>query len=244
MGIFPTVTNNAPTGFWSRVRKGRADATGLLATLGSGDGQAIIAQTNSLLAESSSWSEPLATWELAPRGLAFANAAVSSANQVFGPIKITAESVTLAGPTGEVPFSIQNSSKRTLNVVLLCKTGGGVRVVGSRLISTRLAPRETFVQIPIDMGSALYGKLTVQVMAGSVIVAKQTVDVRRSFLDRLALIGGIVVVLGGMLVWIVLRVRKAPGIDDAGLADQPDAAEQSARYTDSNPCGAEGPDGQ
>ncbi|MDR3686735.1 MAG: hypothetical protein P4L93_07260 [Coriobacteriia bacterium] len=238
----PTVTKNAPVGFWARVRKARADATGLLAVLGPNDDQATVAQTNSLLAESSTWSDPAATWKQAGSGLAFAGAAVDSANSLFSQIKMTAEAVTLANSTGNIPVNIQNGSKQTLSVVLLCKTGGGVRVVGQRLIPTKLAPRETFVEIPIDMGSALYGKLTVQVMAGNVIVTKKTIDVRRSYLDRLALIGGIVVILGGMLIWIVLRVRKSPDVAQTRTRPISDAADQDARYTEADPDRSEGPD--
>jgi hypothetical protein len=238
----PTVTKNAPAGFWIRVRKARADATGLLAILGSNDSQATVAQTNSLLAESSSWSDPAASWKQAPSGLAFANAAVDSANSLFGQIKMSGEAVTLANSTGNIPVNIQNGSKQTLSVVLLCKTSGGVRVVGQRLIPTKLAPSETFVEIPVDMGSTLYGKLTVQVMAGNVIVTKKTIDVRRSYLDRLALIGGIVVILGGMLVWIVLRVRKSPDVGEAGGRSTSNAAEHDPRYTEADSDGTERPE--
>jgi hypothetical protein len=103
---------------------------------------------------------------------------------------------------------------------VLAKTSSGVNVVGSRAVSTKLAPGETFVQIPIDMQGALTGKVTVEVMAGSVVVVKQTVSVRRSYLDRLALIGGILALLGGMLVWIVVRVRRSPDIDEGDYEDE------------------------
>jgi hypothetical protein len=81
----------------------------------------------------------------------------------------------------------------------------------------------------------------VQVMAGNVVVAKQTIDVRRSYLDRLVFIGGIVALLGGMLVWIVLRVRRAPDIDDDESTDA-DAPDQGQRYTGSDSDRAEGPE--
>jgi hypothetical protein len=97
-------------------------------------------------------------------------------------------------------------------------------------MTVKLAPRETFVPIPIDMQDALYGKVAVQVMAGSIVVAQETVAVRRSYLDRLALVGGVVIVLGGMLVWIVLRVRQSPDIGDEG-DDEDDVGGE--RYTES-----------
>jgi hypothetical protein len=236
----PTATKNAPAGFWARVRSARANATGMIAVLTSSDGDATSAEVNSLVAESSAWTEPAATWVSAKDGLAFADAALKTSKSVFGAIKVSATSVTLAGATGDVPVTIQNTSKKTLNVMVVTKTTGGMVVAGSRAVPTKLAPRETYVTVPVDMQSTLYGKLTVQVMAGSVVISKQTVTVRRSYLDRLALIGGIVVVLGGMLVWIVMRVRRAPGLDDDGTDSQPSGAEHddaSARYTEARSDG-------
>ena len=131
-----------------------------------------------------------------------------------------------------MPVNVQNTSSKTLAVVLSCRTSNGVRLSGSRLIPTTLAPGETFVSVPIDMGSMLSGSLTVRVMAGNVVVAQQSVVVRHSYLDRLVLVGGIVVVLAGMLVWIVLRVRRAQAVDESGQHDEPDADSSPERYTE------------
>lgn len=252
----PATTKGAPRDFWSTVRSARAHAAGMLALFSSSDAQATSAQTDSLLAEASEWSEPSAKWRLADVGLVYANAAIKTATSAFGAIKVSAPAVTLAGATGEIPVTIQNTSKKTMIVVVLTKTSGGIQVVGKNAVSTKLPPSDTYVQIPIDMQSALYGRLTVQVMAGSVVIAKAVIPVRRSYLDRLALIGGIVLVLGGMLLWIVLRVRRSPDVrddeadDDAFDGDEPaagneesahepatsaDDAAPTARYTGAHP---------
>jgi hypothetical protein len=229
---FPVVaTKNAPAKYWQTVRSARARATGLIDVLTAADNQATAAQTNSLLAEASYWSEPSARWLHAADGLTFAKSAIDSANGVFSAIKVSATTLTLAGSTGNVPVTISNGSKKTLSVVVLAKTSGGMTVVGGRAIPTKLPPSDTLIEIPVDMQSTLYGRLTVQVMAGSVVVAKATVPVRRSYLDRLVLIGGIVLLLGGMLVWIVLRVRRSPDIHD-GADSHPDDAATQERYTD------------
>ena len=210
----PTATRNAPAGFWTKVRSARAHAAGMMDVLTSSDDQATSAQTNSLLAESAVWSEPSAKWALSSAGLAHADAALKTANSVFDAIKISAPSLRLSGQTGKVPVTIQNNSKKTLNVVVVPITTGGMTISGSRAIPVKLPPSDTLVEIPIDMQSVLFGKLTVQVMAGTVVIAKQTVSVSRSYLDRIATVGGIVVLLGGMLVWIVLRVRRSPDVYD------------------------------
>ena len=223
-------TKNAPRDFWSTVRSARSHATGMIAVLTSSDDGATSAQNSSLIAESSEWSEPSAKWQFAKSGLAFASAALKTSNAVFSTIKVSATSITLAGSTGNIPVNIQNGSKKTLTVVVLTKVSSGVNVVGNRAIPTKLAPGETYVQIPIDMQGALSGKVTVQVMAGSVVVAKQTVSVRRSYLDRLALIGGILLLLGGMLVWIVVRVRRAPDVN--GYAEEYEEDDEDGEYYD------------
>jgi hypothetical protein len=171
--------------------------------------------------------------------MAFAQAATKTGSAVFSKIHVSASPVTLAGSTGDVPVNIQNGTQKTLSVVVTTKTSGGIDVVGSRSIPTRLAPRETFVQIPVDMNSALNGKLTVEVMSGPLVISRQTVTVRRSYLDRLALIAGIVIVLGGMLAFIVRRVATAPELDDDETGDRDDAhsdeEDAAARYTVPNP---------
>lgn len=209
----PSGTVRAPAGYWPRIRTARADAEGLLAILSASDTQAAAAQTNSLLAQADAWSGPRGTWRLAKPGLDLADSAIRSAKGLFSAISISAQPMTLASSTGEVPITIRNNSNKTLNVVVVATTGGGARVARDRLIRMALPPRETFILIPVDMQSALRGRLTVQVMAGQVTIAKQSVPVSRSYLDRLALIGGVVVVLGGMLLWIVFRVRRSPSIE-------------------------------
>ena len=222
--------------FWTPVRKARQNAAGLLAALGVSDPGAGSAQAQSLIAESSAWSEPDGTYLFGAPGLSFANAAIKTGGSVFGKIKVSASQVTFAGSRGDVPVNIENSSQKTLDVVVTARPSGGVAVVGSKTTRTRLAPRETFVQIPVDMQSALSGKLTVEVVSGPLVISRQTVVVRRSYLDRVALIVGIVLVLGGMLAFIVRRVATAPELDDEETAEAQgiEVNDSMPRYTVSN----------
>ena len=223
--------------FWAAVRAGRANSEALLAALGPGSATASMAQAHSLVSESHAWAEPAQSYQLAPAGIDFAQAAYRAGQAIFSKIDVTAQPVTLAGATGQVPINIQNTSQETLSVFIVAKPSGGMEVVGASRIPTKLPPRETFVQIPVDMHSALTGRLTVEVMSGPLVISRQTVTVRRSYLDRLALIAGIVVVLGGLLVFIVRRVATSP---ELAADDDSDPDGDTERYTESKPTASDG----
>lgn len=208
----PLPTSAPPAGHWKTVRTARLNAEGLLAVLSASDTKATAAETNSLLSQADAWSGPRGSWKLSASGLELARAATRSGKDVFSAVSVSVQAITLASSTGQIPITIRNNSNKTLSVTILAKTGGGALVIGDRVIKTNLPPQETFIQIPVDLQSTLRGRLTVQVLAGPVVIAKQTAIINRSYLDRLALIGGVILVLGGMLLWIVLRVRRAPSI--------------------------------
>ena len=221
-----------PTEYWKTVRLARAYAKGLLAALGPGGPGVASAQTDSLLAESSAWSGPDGSWAEAARGLALANTALDVAKAGLGDVSIAAEPVTFAGKRGDLPVSITNTTKNTLKVIVRAAASGDAQVTGNPLIETELRPQETFVQIPVDMRSALSSKLKVEVLAGEVVLAHTTVAVQASYLDRIAIIGGIVLVLCVLLVFIVRRVRTAEKADDDRRDSAADAVLSDARYTE------------
>jgi hypothetical protein len=219
--------------FWAAVRAGRTNAEALLAALGAGSQSASDAQSQSLVSESHAWSEPAGTYALAAQGTDFAQAAYHAGRAIFDKIHMSAQPVTLAGATGQVPVNIQNSTQQTLTVYIVARADSGIEVVGNGRVATKLPPRETFVQVPVDMHSALNGHLTVEVMSGPLVISRQTVAIRRSYLDRLALIVGIVVVLGGLLAFIVRRVATSPEIGDEN--DEARASDSPEGYTESGP---------
>jgi hypothetical protein len=227
--------SSAPAGYWKTVRSARAYAGGLLAALGPGGPGVASAQTDSLLAESSAWAEPDGTWASAERGFAFAKASLAVSKAALGNLSIKAEPVTFAGKRGEVPVSITNNSKNTLSVVVRATASGDAEVVGGRTIRTVLRPQETFVPIPVDMNSALSSKLKVEVLAGDIVLAHTTVNVQASYLDRIAIIGGIVLVLGALLIFIVRRVRGAEIVGDTRARTSPGADSPAERYTTDGP---------
>jgi hypothetical protein len=220
-----------PAGYWAAVRSARAYADGMLAALGPGGSGVASAQSDSLLAESSAWSESDGAWTSAQRGLDFASASLALSKAAFGKVSIKAEPVTFAGKRGEVPVSITNTTKNTLAVVVRASASGDARVVGSRRIKTVLRPQETFVPITVDMQSALSSKLKIEVLAGDVVLAQETVNLQASYLDRIAIIAGIVLLLGALLIFIVRRVRSAEVAEDNAAQSAQDTQSLAERYT-------------
>jgi hypothetical protein len=217
-------TPDAPKGFWKKVAKSRSYAAAYLAAIGPANPDASTADQQSLVAESSAWAGPNGAWTGARRGLEFAETSLAKTAPVLDAISMKAQPVTLPGATGDVPITIVNDSENTLAVLVTVSSSGGLHVSGKTVIETTLPPQETYLEIPVDMRTALSGKLTVEVSAGGLVLERETVSVSTSYLDRLALGGAVVVALLGMLVFIVRRTRASEAPN--GVSDR------RARYTD------------
>jgi hypothetical protein len=218
----------APRAYWQAVSQARLYAGALLAALGTSDGDASSANRNSLIAESSAWANPDGTWAGADRGKQYADASLKTSRTILDTVGIKIESITLPSARGSVPVSLQNGTGKTLHVQVRTSTQGGIDVEGRKVTDTVMRPQETFIQIPVNMHSAISGKLTVEVLAGNVVLAEQTVDVRASYLDRLVIIGGIVLALVILLGFIVRRVRAAERAELAAGS----VSGRDERYTD------------
>lgn len=222
------VGSAAPRSYWTAVSRARVYAMALMASLGPSDSDAISAQQNSFIAESAAWSSPDGSWAEAGRGQQFAAAAYKTAREILDTVGIAIEPITLPSARGEVPVSLQNGTGKTLYVTVRTSTSGGIEVVGPNVTETVVRPQETFVKIPVNMHSSLSGKLTVEVLAGTLVLSERTVTVRASYLDRLVIIGGIVLALGILLAFIVRRVRAAEQAEVAAAS----GADDDERYTD------------
>lgn len=220
-------TPGAPATFWPTVRAGRANARALLAALGSSDPDANAAQTASLVSEGSVWSRPDATWVRAPDGAAFAEAARAAGSAIFDSIHLRLTQVTFAGGRGKLPVTITNGTQKTLRVVVHSRAYGGVRIIGPRSIRVTLRPKENFVEIPVDMQSSLRGSVAVDVRSADLIIERKAVIVRRSYLDRLAIIGGVLLALVVLLAFIIRRVATTGAAEPNGSGPEPDDAPES-----------------
>jgi hypothetical protein len=167
----------------------------------------------SLIAEGSAWSGVDGTWVPAGRGLTYAAEALRSAEGVLGGLNLSVKPVTLAGPSGNVPVTVVNTTDRTLRVTLQATPGRSVRIEGPSSLSLTLKPGERFTEIPVELVNVLSGDLHLSLKADTVELATTTVRLRASYLDRLAVVGGILVLLAGLLVFIIRRVRAAESGD-------------------------------
>ena len=217
-------TPHSPKDYWKTVSISRNYAGAYYAALGSSAPDAVTAESQSLIAESSAWAGDDARWTDAARGLDFATSSLKVTQPVLDSVKVKLEKFTLSGASGTVPVTITNGSEKTLNVVVNVRTSGGMRVVGPNATPTTLRPQDTLVEVPVAMPAALSGKLTVEVLSGNLVLARKSATVRTSALDRIALGGMVVLILLGMLAFIVRRERAA----QAASAE----AKGAARYTD------------
>ncbi len=218
-------STQAPTGYWPAVAESRRWARALEAALGAAAPEVDTAHSNSLIAESSAWAGTDGAWLLAERGRDFADAATRSARSFLDKISVTIQPITLAGTKGEVPVSVANDNDRNVEVRLALSPEDGLRVTGPHIIDTTLRPQDNFFEIPVDLKNSLSGRLHVEVIAGEVVLDEATVTVKASYLDRLATIGGIVLLLGIMLAFIIRRVRAAESEDaheSEATAHEPD----------------------
>jgi hypothetical protein len=201
-------TPAAPPRYWEDAARARMWAAGLEAAAGSSDPDARSASDASLIAQSARWAGPDGRWSMADRGRAFASHAERTSRTVLEQVTVAAQDVTLAGPNGDVPISIVNGSAKELTVVLSVR-GDGLRLSGPDEELITLSPQENFHTVGVDLQSALSGTLVVEIRAEEVLLATGTSVVRASYLDRLAIIGGVTVLLLGLLLFIRRRVRSA-----------------------------------
>ncbi|HET6498023.1 MAG TPA: hypothetical protein VFH17_03110 [Coriobacteriia bacterium] len=198
----------APPGYWEDAARARRYAAGLLAAAGPADPHAREATDASLIAQSSRWAGADGRWGAADRGRAFAAQAERVSREVLEQVSVAINDVTLAGPTGDVPISLFNGSDKELTVTLRL-TGDDMEVRGDAEETLVLSPQENFHTVTVDLGSALSGTLGVEAWAGDVLVAEGSSAVRASYLDRLAVVAGVTMLLLVLLLFIRRRVRSA-----------------------------------
>ncbi len=229
--------DRAPVGYWEEVRRARQAAESLAAALSPTSPDAVRANRDGLVAESSGFAGPDRSWAFADRGRAYSAAASRRFRVILGRVRLAAPDVTLAGSAGDVPITITNPTRRVLRVVFIAlDTERVVRVGGRRELLLR--PGDTFLTLKVDLRSSLSSTLRLAVRAGGTDLDTDTVLIRASYIDRLAIILGVLVLLGGFLVFIVFRVRAAEKSADSSIESsssvRPDAAAEdgAARYTD------------
>ena len=220
------VARDEPPDYWAEVADARSWARALASALGGSTTEVLTAQNDSLIAESSAWAGPDGRWSLADRGRTFADAASRTASELLDEVSVTVAPVTLAGDSGDVPVTITNGTERGLNIQLIVVASNGARLVndadGRRVL--RLQPQDTYVEIPVDLRTAIAGRVRVVAMSGGREIDSATVTVRASYLDRIALMGAVVLIMIGILVFVIRRVRAEEGSSGASV--------KPAKYTE------------
>ncbi|MDO9557929.1 MAG: hypothetical protein Q7J82_10215 [Coriobacteriia bacterium] len=201
---------SAPADYWSEVSEARRNALGLVKAWGPEDPAGAAALSAALIAESYCWAGPDDSYPFADRGRAFAASVTRLADDVFGGIHVEMRDVTLAGRTGDVPLTIVSTTNREL--ILRVETSASRLSLRSTEETAVVEPGDNFLTIPVDLGTAISDSLEVRVLAGDVLVAKTTVTVHASYLDRVSTVAVVVLVLIGLLLFIRRRVKTA----DAG----------------------------
>jgi hypothetical protein len=215
LGAIPE--RDAPAGYWEDVAKARSAAAAYLSAAGPADADARQTQNQVMIAQSRTWAGPAGDWSLADRGRAFAQAAIRAAEAVLGRVAVQASDITLSGNSGKVPITILNRSDKDLRVRVVADSRQLTFPRGASQRAT-LRPGENFVTVPVDLGQAIAGRMTVRALAGDRELARSSLNVRASFLDRLAIVAAIVVGLVGLLVYVRSRMKRQEGSRRAGPA--------------------------
>lgn len=204
------------TEYWAAVSDSRAMTLAFADAAGLQDPEAAAATRAVLAAESSLITRPAADDRARAEGLARAAEAYEYTTRQFGLIRLDAKDVTLSGSKGDVPLTLINDTGKQLKLTLSATSATMLSTAGSQEVVAQ--PTQNFLTLPVDLGNALSDKLKVVVRAGGVTVAEATVGVKASYVDRLATVAMVVLVLAVLLVIIRRRVQGA----DAATIQQDD----------------------
>lgn len=193
--------------YWADVAASRYPTMAFAGAAGPADIDSEAAMRALLTAESSLLTDGRASETV---GRALAAEALGYATSEFKLIRLDTKDVTLSGTKGDVPLTLINDTGKPLRLTLNVVSKTGLVPVEPRTIDVQ--PTQNFLTVPIDLGNVLSDSLTVQVAADGVTVAETTVDVRASYIDRLATVAMVVLIMGGLLLFIRRRVRAS----DAG----------------------------
>ncbi|MRS12030.1 MAG: hypothetical protein EG823_03035 [Actinobacteria bacterium] len=201
-GTISSPGNPSDPEYWADIADSRSTVLGYVGAVDPQDADAISALRALLVAESGMLSE--GDEAAKAEGLARMAEAYDFAAAQFALIRLDAKDVTLSGSKGDVPLTLINDTGRKLRLTLTASSASMRSTVTSQEIVAQ--PTQNFLTLPVDLGNSLDDTLELTVRAGDITVAEATVDVRASYIDRLAIVLMVVVVLAGMLVFIRRRV--------------------------------------
>ncbi len=191
--------------YWQTVTEARIHAAALVEVAGLENPVARSADAASLLAQGRMWAGPDGRWAAVDRGLAFANSALRESQSIFEAVSISAPTdLTLSSSRGEVPLSITNESGADLELRITALGDGLLTNAEPKTLQIR--PQENFITVPVDLESSISGRLGVELWAGDIRLAHSETTVRASYIDRLVIVGSVVLVMLGLLLFVRKRV--------------------------------------
>jgi hypothetical protein len=200
---------SAPRDYWPTVAEARMWARALASAYPTTTPEIEETDRNSLIAQGSAWAGVNNEWTPAWRGISFATQSRGVAEGKLKTVTLDVKPVTLAGTSGQVPVTISSEASETLQLTLVQEAGRSVQLGSEAERSIAVSPGENFLELPVELVNVLSGDLRVSLLAEDIELADDTVRLRASYLDRLALVGGVMVVLLVLLVFIITRVRAA-----------------------------------
>lgn len=203
--LAPVKASTAPSGYWDDLAAARTPVLSYAAAAGSGDADAANALRAILMAESSLLAGEDDDWAGATLGRKAADDARAYVSGQFALVHLNIMDITLSGRHGSIPVTIVNGAGKTLTITLTAESDE--MSIGSTSTVLTVLPDENFVTIPVSLGNALSGDLLVSLQAGELTVTDTIVRVKASYIDRLATVGLVVIVLLGLLFYIYRRVR-------------------------------------
>jgi hypothetical protein len=118
-------------------------------------------------------------------------------------------SLMLTGQRGKFALSLSNTGSREMTPLLLL-SGDGVSFPDGRRVRLDLRPKETVSTIRVALiGARTHGQVVARLVAGDHVLDQAVLSVSASYIDRLALVAGIILALGGLLFY--LWRRRAAG---------------------------------
>jgi hypothetical protein len=191
---------------WAALATARERVMALRGSLGPADVDVDAALRALLVAESAAWTSDADG--SAERGAGFASAADARAWGVLSKASLAVPNVTLSGSAGRVPVSVNNATDRPMLLTLRMRAKGLHLARGAEIAFTAL-PGENIQSVAVDMGTSLSGSVHFDLAAGGVIVASGDSTVKASYIDRLVILLGVIVVLI-VLLWYITRRGAHP----------------------------------
>lgn len=131
-----------------------------------------------------------------------------SASTILGAVTVDAEDMTLAGTSGNVPFTITNDADAALKVTITFAPGDGLAVTDDRYASgytTVLYTGQNTFTVPVTCTDEL-SSLSITVTSEGVPINGQTIAVHTSHINEVTLIVCSVILVG--VVIFLVRRRK------------------------------------